>query len=97
MTARYTRTAIRQTEDILQFLASEDQQAGAAAARRLEALAAVLSSRPNMGRATDLEGVRVFRATPYPYLVFNRIDGPDQITVLRIRHTARDLDWRSGR
>lgn len=96
MTVVYSRRALAQLDEILQFLASRDPKVAAAATDRFEALVAMLARRPAMGRPTNLVDVRVFRAAPYPYLIFYRTDRDSGITVLRVRHTARDRDWRSG-
>ncbi|MEJ0012866.1 MAG: hypothetical protein WDM94_09610 [Bauldia sp.] len=46
---------------------------------------------------TNLDEVRVMPAKPYPYLLFDDAGARDGITVLRVRHMARDDDWREGR
>ena len=98
MRVRYTRRALAQISEILATIAEEAPRVAAAFAVRIETLTALLSRHPSMGRTTDLDEVRVFAARPYPYLIFFRVDpGEAGITVLRIRHMARESDWRSGR
>jgi len=96
MTVRYSRTALKQLSEILSFLADRDTSVATATANRIASVAAMLARRPSMGRPTDLSDVRVFRAAPYPYLIFYRQRGAGEITILRIRHRARAPHWRSG-
>lgn len=98
MSLRYTRRALAQLSDILSTIAADAPEAASAFAIRVETLASLLTRHPTMGRPTDLEGVRVFAARPYPYLIFYRVDRNDAgITVLRVRHMAREEHWQSGR
>jgi addiction module RelE/StbE family toxin len=97
MTARYSRRALRQLDGIFQYISSENPRAAASVKARIETLVSLLARHPAIGRQTTLEGVRVFLASPYPYLVFYRIDDDEHgITVLRVRHTSRKEDWRKG-
>ena len=95
MTVRYSRRALAQLDDILAYLSAQNPQAASDLAARIDALLALLEQYPAIGRRTDARDVRVVRASPFPFLIFYREEG-EFITVLRIRHAARDRDWRTG-
>ena len=98
MSLRYSRRALRQLEEILAYIATEDRRTAEKIALRFNALAGLIGRQPTIGRPTDFKNVRVFRAAPYPYLMFyhtHPISG--DVTILRVRHTARKEDWSEGR
>jgi plasmid stabilization system protein ParE len=98
MRVRFSRRATAQLSEILAFVAEEDPRTADRIARRIEVLVSLLARQPKIGRPTELENVRVFRAAPNPYLVFYRINPADEhLTILRVRHTARREYWRTGR
>lgn len=98
MTPRYSRRAIRQLDEILAYVAAENERAAGKILARFDTLGGFRARHPLVGRPTDLENLRVFRATPYPYLIFYHTDPMSgDVTILRIRHTARKQDWREGR
>jgi toxin ParE1/3/4 len=95
---RYSRRALAQLDEILSYLATENRRVAVSLLKRINALASLIERHPAIGRPTDLRNVRVFRAAPYPYLIFYSVhEAGRHITVLRIRHTARKEDWRKGR
>jgi plasmid stabilization system protein ParE len=98
MTARFSRRSLAQLDAILEYLTAENPRVATSFSERVHSLASLIDRQPLIGRPTDLERVRVFRASPYPYLLFYSVDpGGSGITILRIRHTARKEDWRKGR
>ncbi len=98
MRIRYSRRALDQLADILSYIEHDNALASRAVAARIVQVVSLLSLRPEIGRPTDKANVRVFRVGPYPFLIFYRVDASqDELVVLRIRHTARNQDWRSGR
>lgn len=98
MKLRYGRRALRQLDEIFAYVAADNPGAAAAIVARVEDLVALIARHPTIGRPMDLEGVRVFRATPYPYLVFYRVDATaETVTILGVRHTSRSDNWREGR
>ena len=97
MTVRYSRRALRQLDEIFAYVAVDDRRAAASIVARIEALVHLIVRHPTIGRPTDLEGVRVFRAAPYPYLIFYRTDPTTgAVTILRVRHTSRAENWKEG-
>ena len=96
MTVRYSRHALAQISDIVRAIETDDPRAAAVFVGRIKRLSSLLSRHPEIGRATDLPGVRVAPTRPFPYLLFYS-RAPQGITVLRVRRMARKEDWRSGR
>jgi toxin ParE1/3/4 len=98
MKVGFTRHALKQLDDILAHLETDSPGAATRLASRLEAQLSLIVRHPDIGRPTNLRNVRVFRAAPFPYLIFYRIAlDRAEITILRMRHTAREGDWRQGR
>ena len=98
MNVRYSRRSLAQIGEILELFAEDSPALASRFAQRVEMLAELLARHPTIGRRTDLANVRVFAMKPYPYLLFYRLEPEDRgITVLRIRHMAREQDWRTGR
>ena len=97
MTARLGRRSVRQLEEIAEYISSENPRVAAAFLTRVDELVGLLGRHPLLGRPTDLESVRVFRASPYPYLIFYRVSPNERdVTILRVRHTSRKEKWREG-
>jgi plasmid stabilization system protein ParE len=88
MRARYTDTALTDTDDILAPLATDNASAGAAVAATIEATIARLLSFPFIGAETNVAGVHMIVARPYSYLIFYSIAG-DELVIRNIRHPAR--------
>ena len=98
MNVRYTPGAIRQIVEAVDRIARDDPFTAERFSEHVEELDQLLSRHPDIGRNTNVRGVRVFPAKPYPYLVFYRRKGEDiGIEIIRVRHMARRQDWRTGR
>jgi toxin ParE1/3/4 len=98
MSVRFSRRALSQIDDIFSYIASENPRAAAAVVEKIEAVARLIARNPAIGRRTDVRNVRVFRPSPYPYLIFYRWnEARDEVIVQRVRHSARRGDWRKGR
>lgn len=96
MRVRYRPAAFAQLLEIIAKIESDSPHVASSFANRVDALLALTARHPDIGRKTARENVRVIPARPYPYLIFYVAD-PEGLTVLRIRHMARDEDWRTGR
>jgi toxin ParE1/3/4 len=96
MKVRYSRRALRQLDEIFAHIAADNRRAEASLATRVEAPVQLIARHPMIGRPTDLDSVRVFRAAPYPYLIFYCVES-DSVTILRVRHTSRAENWKEGR
>jgi plasmid stabilization system protein ParE len=55
---------------------------------RFRTLFLLPAQHPHAGQANDLPGVRRLSASPYPYLVFNRVTG-DVLLTMRLDRPAR--------
>jgi toxin ParE1/3/4 len=85
---RYTRRAIRQLTDILDYIEARSPQGAESVKRRLKAAIGLLADHPNSGRATNKGDLRRLVANPYPYVIFYRTDVTG-IVIHGVRHTAR--------
>ena len=85
---RYTRRALRQLTEILDYLDARSPQGADNVKRRLRAVVDLLADHPNSGRLTRKDGIRRAVARPYPYVIFYQPD-PTGIVVHGIRHAAR--------
>jgi toxin ParE1/3/4 len=92
---RYTRRALRQLAEILDYIGAGSPQGADNVQRRIQAVIDLLAEHPNSGRLTGKEGIRRAVARPYPYLIFYRPDATG-IVVLSIRHAARRPLYPSG-
>ncbi len=88
MKLRYTKTALRQIEQVLSYIEARAPQGAARVAQRAETVLAVLLDHPHAGQATSRQGVRRVVMTPYPYAIFYRVTAAE-IVVMRFRHAAR--------
>jgi len=85
---RYTRLALRQMSDILDYIEAESPQGAANVKRRLKAFIDLVADYPESGRATNRGGLRRILANPYPYVIFYRTDAT-RIVIHGVRHAAR--------
>jgi toxin ParE1/3/4 len=85
---RYTRRALRQLAEILDYIEARSPQDADNVKRRLQAVVDLLADHPNSGRLTRKDGIRRTVARPYPYVIFYRPDTTG-IVVHAIRHAAR--------
>jgi toxin ParE1/3/4 len=98
MKVRFSRRALSQLDEIFGYIVADNPRAAAAVVDRIDNVVALIGRNPAIGRPTDKRDVRVFRPAEYPYLIFYRWDRErGEVTVLRIRHTSRQGDWRKGR
>lgn len=71
---RYTRRALRQMSDILDYIQANSPQGAESVKRRLTAAIDLLADYPESGRATNKGDLRRVLANPYPYVIFYRRD-----------------------
>jgi plasmid stabilization system protein ParE len=88
VTIRYTRRALRQLTELLDYIDARSPQGADSVKRRLQAVVDLLEDHPESGRLTRKDGVRRAVARPYPYVIFYRSSAAG-IVVLGIRHAAR--------
>ena len=88
MKLRLTRTASRQLDHILDYVAERHPVGARHVQGRILEIMRLLLIHPHMGPATMRPRRRLMLASPYPYAITYRIDD-DEIVILGIRHTAR--------
>lgn len=84
--------AIRDLEDIADFISENDPQAAHRLLLRIERSIDLLLDRPFMGPAVAEPlpaGLR--KASTAPYIVFYRI-AADELQIVRVIHSSRDID-----
>jgi addiction module RelE/StbE family toxin len=85
---RYTRRALRQLTEILDYVDERSPQGAENIKRRIQAVIHLLADHPNSGQLTNKPGIRRAVARPYPYVIFYRPDATG-IVVHGVRHAAR--------
>jgi toxin ParE1/3/4 len=96
MRLRFTRRALVELEDILEYLATASVQGAERVQKRIQTITALLPERPLAGQRVGPSGLRRVVANPYPYLVFYQVTD-DEIIIVGVRHSARDPASMPGR
>lgn len=89
MRLRYTSEALHELDQVLADVAVQSPKGARRVHTRIRSIIDLLLEYPHSGQVTDFEEMRRIVATPYPYLVFYRIED-DGIIILGVRHGARD-------
>jgi len=90
MSLRYTARALAQLGEIFDYIAHDNSRAAHDVHAKIRASIESLPRFPFAGQATDKPGVRVLTITRYPYWIFYRVEGNNDVLILRILHAARD-------
>jgi toxin ParE1/3/4 len=86
---RFTRRALRQMAEILDYIETRSPQGADNVKRRLQAVIDLLADHPEAGRAVANKGnLRRVVASPYPYVIFYQ-SGTTGIVIHGVRHSAR--------
>jgi toxin ParE1/3/4 len=93
---RYTRPALADLAEILDYIAARSPQGARRVQRRLQALIELLPAHPHIGAHTNDPTIRRLVTRPYPYLVFYEAT-ETEIIIHAIRHAARDPSNMPGR
>jgi toxin ParE1/3/4 len=88
MRVRFTATAYAEINDIHDYIAKDNPAAAKAVTLRVEEVIARIAQFPQIARAIDQTGVRVFPVGPFPYLVFYTLEG-DELIIRNVRHGRR--------
>jgi toxin ParE1/3/4 len=88
VSVRYTRRALRQLTEILDYIEAHSPQGAENVKRRLKAAIDLLADHPKSGRVANKGNLRRFVANPYPYVIFYRTDVTG-IVIHGVRHAAR--------
>ena len=88
MKVRFTRRALRQMAEILDYIEARSPQGADNVKRRLQAIIGLLADHPDAGRVTNKGNLRRVVASPYPYVIFYQSDSIG-IVIHGVRHAAR--------
>jgi toxin ParE1/3/4 len=88
MRVRWSETAFAELGEIRSYIAKDNPAAARAVVLRIEQVTTRLGRFPWMGSATDVPGIRVFPALPFPYLIFYAV-GDEEVVIRNIRHARR--------
>ena len=83
----WTRRALRNLDDIADYIARDDAEAAQRIVRRIVERVAGLAFFPRIGREGRIAGTRELVIAGTPYIVLYRIT--ERVEVLRIRHGAQ--------
>ena len=88
MKVRFTNHAVRQIDQVLDYIAARSSQGEKAVRERMREVVTMLEDHPYAGHRTSWGGVRRLALSPYPYFLDYRLaDG--EIVIMRFRHGAR--------
>jgi toxin ParE1/3/4 len=85
---RYTRRALRQMTEVLEYIEARSPSGAENVKRRLQGIIDLLADHPNSGRTIHKGNLRRFVVIPYPYVIFYRADATG-IVIHGVRHAAR--------
>lgn len=88
MKLRFTRTALKQIEQALSYIAERSPSGARRVSDRISATVDLVKHYPHAGQATSRKHVRRIVLTPYPYVIFYRHTATE-VVVMRFRHAAR--------
>jgi toxin ParE1/3/4 len=86
---RYTLPALADLNAILDYIAAHSPRDARRVQARIQAVTALLSLHPYIGRRTNDPTIRRMLATPYPYLIFYEATD-SEIIIHAVRHAARN-------
>jgi toxin ParE1/3/4 len=90
VTVSLSERALSDLSEIRDFLLPISPPGAENVRRAIAAAVDLLGEYPNVGRTTDIAGVRVLPVVRYPYLIYYAVrDG--EVIILHIRHGARGL------
>jgi plasmid stabilization system protein ParE len=95
MRLRYTRPALRDLNEILDYIADRSPMGASKVHARLKAVIDLLMEHPRAGAPTDDPDIRRIVALPYPYLLYYQVDD-EEIIIHAVRHAKRDLSVKPG-
>jgi toxin ParE1/3/4 len=86
---RFSPQAYADVADIYEYISKFSPRAATAVASQIRATSLLLAEYPDLGRETDIPGVRVLPTARYPYLVYHRVQR-DELMIIHVRHGRRD-------
>lgn len=88
MKLRFTVTAIRQLDGVLNDIADHHPIGARNVQERIREVCYLLLDHPYAGRETGRRNIRRIVISPYPYLLTYRV-GVNEVVIRTIRHTSR--------
>ena len=97
MRVRWLRTASRNLDAAVAYIAQEDPGAAARVYAHIRERVAALAEQPGMGKLGRVFGTRELVIEKYPYIVPYRIQD-NEVHILRVFHTSRKppKDWQQA-
>ncbi|MSP03215.1 MAG: type II toxin-antitoxin system RelE/ParE family toxin [Acetobacteraceae bacterium] len=89
MKLRYTRPALADLEDVLDYIAAHSPRGARRVQARIQTIVDLLVLHPHIGTRTNDPVIRRMTTSPYPYLVFYEATDTGVI-IHAVRHDARD-------
>jgi plasmid stabilization system protein ParE len=93
MQIKWLRTALRNLDEEIAFIAAEDPQAARRTAARILEAIALLETQPGLGRPGRVPGTRELVVLDSRYLIPYRVNR-QSIEILRVFHTSRSQPQR---
>ena len=88
MRVRFTKTALSELIDIYTYVEQHNPAAARAVTERIEHIVDRIGEFPDMARAVDDSGVRVFPTPPFPFLIFYTASR-GEVIIRNIRYAGR--------
>ncbi|MGC5780013.1 type II toxin-antitoxin system RelE/ParE family toxin [Methylobacterium sp. NFXW15] len=88
MKLRFTSTALRQLDGILNTITDHHPIGARNVQERIREVCYLLLDHPFMGLKTERRNIRRIVISPYPYLLTYRV-GTSEVVIRTIRHTSR--------
>ena len=95
MRLRYTRPALAELDQLLDYISARSPQAARRVQKRIKTVLDLLCDYPGVGSPTNDPLIRRMTTHPYPYLVFYEV-ADQEVIVHAVRHGAADPDSMPG-
>lgn len=88
MKVRITETAFAELVEIRAYIVKDNPTAARAVITRIEEVIERIGEFPEIAAPVDTSGIRIFPATPFPYLLFYTVERREVI-IRNVRHAGR--------
>jgi toxin ParE1/3/4 len=92
MRVRYTRSALRDIDAILDHISTVNEAAARSVMTSVDLVVARLAKYPRSAPETEQLGVRMAPIPRHPYVTFCTIED-EEISIIHVRHGARRRPW----
>ncbi|MBP2315125.1 type II toxin-antitoxin system RelE/ParE family toxin [Azospirillum soli] len=100
MKVRYLRSAIRNIEEISQYIRQHNETAALKVGQRIHDVVDLIAERPGLGKPGLFPGTREFKIPNLPYRIIYRVSATNEpaavLEILRVHHIRRrpvPPDW----